>query len=76
MTIEEIAIPVVRSYCPDDGREWEDLVARSYNGTFLHTRRFISYHATASVIGRWSSRTAGSALSECPRPRRLPPTPV
>ena len=44
MTIEEVAIPVVRSYCPEDGRGWEDLVARACNGTFLHTRRFISYH--------------------------------
>ena len=44
MTIEEVAIPMVRSYCPEDRRRWEDLVARACNGTFLHTRRFISYH--------------------------------
>jgi hypothetical protein len=44
MTIEELAVPVVRSYCPEDGRGWEDLVVRAYNGTFLHTRSFISYH--------------------------------
>ena len=24
--------------------EWDDLVARSVNGTFLHTRRYIGYH--------------------------------
>lgn len=44
MTIEEVAIPMVRSYCPEDRRWWDDLVARACNGTFLHTRRFISYH--------------------------------
>ena len=44
MTIEQVAIPVVRSYYPEDACGWEDLVARACNGTFLHTRRFISYH--------------------------------
>ena len=44
MGIEEVAIPVVRSYCSADACGWDDLVARACNGTFLHTRSFISYH--------------------------------
>jgi hypothetical protein len=44
MRVEEVAIPAVRSYGPEDARGWEDLVTRACNGTFLHTRRFISYH--------------------------------
>jgi hypothetical protein len=44
MTIEQVSIPAVRSYYPEDACGWEDLVARACNGTFLHTRRFISYH--------------------------------
>jgi hypothetical protein len=35
---------VVRSYGPEDTRAWNDLVERAHNGTFLHTRGFISYH--------------------------------
>lgn len=44
MNVEEIASPAIRSYGPEDARGWDDLVARSCNGTLLHTRRFISYH--------------------------------
>jgi Acetyltransferase (GNAT) domain len=44
MNVEEVAIPAVRSYRPEDACGWEELVARACNGTFLHTRRFISYH--------------------------------
>jgi Acetyltransferase (GNAT) domain len=44
MNVEGIAIPRVRSYDPGHARLWDDLIARSCNGTFLHTRRFISYH--------------------------------
>jgi hypothetical protein len=42
--IEEIAIPVIRSYGPEDASSWNELVERASNGTFLHTRTFISYH--------------------------------
>ncbi len=35
----------VRVYDPErDERRWDDLVAVSCNGTFLHSRRFLSYH--------------------------------
>src|SRR6266702_4194990 len=44
MRVEEAAIATVRTYGPEDACGWENLVARSCNGTFLHTRRFISYH--------------------------------
>jgi hypothetical protein len=44
MGIEEVAIPAVRSYCPEDACGWESLVEKACNGTFLHTRSFISYH--------------------------------
>lgn len=31
-------------YHPNDEPLWDELAARSVNGTFLHTRRFLSYH--------------------------------
>jgi hypothetical protein len=34
----------VRKYEPTDQDMWDRLVASSWNGTFLHTRRFLSYH--------------------------------
>jgi hypothetical protein len=34
----------VREYTPGREAAWEDLVARSWNGTFLHQRQFVSYH--------------------------------
>ena len=34
----------VRGYTPQNAEAWEDLVTRSCNGTFMHTRRFLSYH--------------------------------
>jgi Acetyltransferase (GNAT) domain len=44
MTEQEIAVPAVRSYEPGLAEIWDDLIARSCNGTMMHTRRFISYH--------------------------------
>lgn len=35
---------LTRAYAPEDAGAWDDLVARSVNGTMLHTRRFLSYH--------------------------------
>ena len=35
---------LIRAYHPDDAATWDDLVARSVNGTILHTRRFLAYH--------------------------------
>jgi hypothetical protein len=41
--------------------EWDQLVAESVNGTFMHTRRFLGYHRDrfqdASVLIRHSGRT-------------------
>ncbi|MCR4399294.1 MAG: GNAT family N-acetyltransferase [Syntrophomonadaceae bacterium] len=34
----------VRAYRETDREAWDALVARSWNGTFLHSRRFLSYH--------------------------------
>lgn len=34
----------VRSYEPGRAAAWDELVNRSCNGTFMHTRRFLSYH--------------------------------
>jgi hypothetical protein len=34
----------VRPYEPADADAWDALVARSVNGTFLHTRRYLGYH--------------------------------
>lgn len=36
--------PKVGEYCAEVAQAWDDLVQRSCNGTFMHTRRFISYH--------------------------------
>ena len=44
MSVEPVAIPTIRPYTPADAEAWEDLIDRSCNGTFLHTRRFVSYH--------------------------------
>ena len=44
LTTQAITGPVVRSYQPAHAGAWDELVARSCNGTFLHTRRFLSYH--------------------------------
>ena len=35
---------LARAYRPDDAAAWDDLVARSANGTILHTRKFLAYH--------------------------------
>lgn len=35
---------VIQGYLPDQADAWDDLVARSVNGTILHTRRYLSYH--------------------------------
>jgi hypothetical protein len=34
-----------RPYRPQDEQAWDELVARSWNGTFLHSRRYLSYAA-------------------------------
>lgn len=44
MTTEGTRAGTVRAYVPADADAWDDLVARSVNGTMLHTRRFLSYH--------------------------------
>jgi hypothetical protein len=44
MSPEPVLVPAIRSYDAADAEAWEDLIGRSCNATFLHTRRFISYH--------------------------------
>lgn len=44
MSVDVLAGPRVRSYEADHVDAWDNLVARSCNGTFMHTRRFLSYH--------------------------------
>ena len=46
--ITRSAAPVlaVRRFENQDAEAWDRLVAESWNGTFLHTRRFLSYHGT------------------------------
>jgi hypothetical protein len=41
---EVVARPAVRAYQPGLAAAWDDLVSRSCNGTFLHSRRFVSHH--------------------------------
>jgi hypothetical protein len=33
-----------RHYAEQDAEAWDKLVVESWNGTFLHQRRFLSYH--------------------------------
>jgi hypothetical protein len=44
MSVEADASPALRVYDPALAQTWDDLVGRSCNGTFMHTRRFITYH--------------------------------
>ncbi|MDQ2810855.1 MAG: GNAT family N-acetyltransferase [Actinomycetota bacterium] len=44
MTADVVSGRVVRAYEPGRDAAWDDLVSRSCNGTFLHSRRFISHH--------------------------------
>lgn len=36
----------VRAYREDEADRWDSLVAQAYGATFLHTRRYLSYHGT------------------------------
>jgi CelD/BcsL family acetyltransferase involved in cellulose biosynthesis len=42
----------VRAFTPADDERWDAFCAASYNATFLHTRRFLSYHGD-----RWTDRS-------------------
>ena len=44
MTTGITAGPTLRPYADSDASAWDDLIGRSCNGTFLHSRNFISYH--------------------------------
>lgn len=35
---------IARRFAPDDAPGWDAFVDRSLNGTFMHSRRFLSYH--------------------------------
>jgi len=35
----------VKGFEPSDAGTWDEFIATSINGTFLHSRRFLSYHA-------------------------------
>lgn len=39
----------VRPHTPADNGAWDDLVASSWNGTFLHTRKYLGYHGSRFV---------------------------
>jgi hypothetical protein len=61
-----VATELVRDYLPDQAAAWDDLVARSVNGTMLHTRRYLSYHG---------DRFRDRSLLITNSPRRTRPTP-
>ena len=35
---------MITPFTPDRAAEWDDVVERSVNGTFLHSRRYLGYH--------------------------------
>jgi hypothetical protein len=41
---EDVRAGAVRTFEPADAAAWDELVARSVNGTLQHTRRFLAYH--------------------------------
>jgi Acetyltransferase (GNAT) domain len=45
MTTKQLVLHSVQEYHPGQAEAWDDLVARSCNGTMMHTRRFIAYHS-------------------------------
>ena len=49
MTAAAAAGLVLRSYESERADIWDDLVGRSCNGMFLHSRRFLSYHGDRFV---------------------------
>jgi hypothetical protein len=73
----DAAAPTVRAYLPNDVSAWDDLVSRSCNGTFLHTRRFISYHGDrfddrSAVLENRRGRIVGLIpAAACPSDREL-----
>lgn len=38
-----------RLFLPDDAERWDEFCARAHGATFLHSRRFLSYHADRFV---------------------------
>jgi CelD/BcsL family acetyltransferase involved in cellulose biosynthesis len=71
---------IVASPFRDDGqgrKEWDAMVEGSWNGTFLHTRRFLSYHGTRftdrSIVVRDSGRIVGAlpAAQDPQAPQRI-----
>ncbi|HVB43952.1 MAG TPA: GNAT family N-acetyltransferase [Streptosporangiaceae bacterium] len=44
MTTAVVGADALSGYDPSKAAAWDDLVARSVNGTFQHTRRFLAYH--------------------------------
>jgi hypothetical protein len=66
------ARPAVRAYQPALAAAWDDLVRRSRNGTFLHSRRFMSHHGdrfldrSLVIEGRRGKITGVFAAAEDP----------
>lgn len=52
----------ISAYSPDDAEEWDEFVARAPTATFLHSRRFLSYHAERFVDQSLMLRDARSRL--------------
>ncbi|HET7015823.1 MAG TPA: GNAT family N-acetyltransferase [Streptosporangiaceae bacterium] len=44
MTAESVRTSSIRAYEARDSTAWDQLIGRSVNGTFLHTRKFLAYH--------------------------------
>jgi hypothetical protein len=61
---QAVQLPVVEAFEPQLAAEWDELVERAPNGTFLHTRRFLSYHGdrfedASLVVRRHNGKLVG-----------------
>ncbi len=56
-------------FLPDDAARWDEFCARAHGATFLHSRRFLSYHANRFVDQSIIIEDAGDWLGVIPAAR-------
>lgn len=58
-----------RLFLPDDAARWDEFCARAHGATFLHSRRFLSYHSDRFVDRSVVIEDAGDWLGVIPAAR-------